>query len=71
MGCLVKVHIPKPKEVRFWSKIIDCIFIKYANNSSANKFLVHKSEILDAYEGTIIKLMNVAFFEDIFSCTIL
>ena len=33
-GCLAKVGVSKPKQVKIGPKTIDCIFIGYANNSS-------------------------------------
>lgn len=60
--CLIKVEIPKPKQVKIWLKTIDCIFIGYANNSSAYRFLVHKSDIPDVHENTIIESINAVFF---------
>lgn len=67
-GCLAKVEVPKPKQVRIGPKTVDCIFIGYANNSSAYRFLVHKSEIPDINEGMIIESRNAVFFEEIFPC---
>lgn len=67
-GCLAKVQIPKPKQVRIGPKTIDCVFIGYAINSSAYRFLVHKSEVLDVHVGTIIESRNAVFFEDSFPC---
>ena len=46
---------------------MDCIFIGYALNSSAYKFLLHESEILDTHVNMIIESKDVVFFEDIFS----
>ncbi|RVW73229.1 Retrovirus-related Pol polyprotein from transposon TNT 1-94 [Vitis vinifera] len=65
-GCLAKVEVPKPKKVKIGPKTIDCIFIGYANNSSAYRFLVYKSEIPDVHVNTIIESRNAAFFETIF-----
>lgn len=65
-GCLAKVEVPKPKQIKIGPKIVDCIFIGYANNSSAYRFLVHKSMIPDIHEGTIIESRNASFFEEIF-----
>ena len=65
-GCLAKVQVPKPKQVKIGPKTIDCIFIGYANNSKAYRFLVYKSEILDIHSNTIIESDNAEFFEDIF-----
>jgi len=46
---------------------MDCVFIGYALNSSAYKFLVHKSKIPDIHVNMIIESREVVFFEDIFS----
>mgnify|MGYP003702717001 FL=1 len=47
---------------------MDCIFIGYAHNSSAYRFLVHKSEIPDIHRNTIMESRNACFFEHIFPC---
>ena len=39
-GCLAKVAVPTPKKVKIGPKTVDCIFIGYAHNSSAYRFLV-------------------------------
>ena len=65
-GCLAKVMVPTPKKVRIGPKTVDCIFIGYAHNSSAYRFLVHKSEIPDIHENTVIESRNASFFETIF-----
>ena len=65
-GCLAKVEVPKPKKVKIGPKTIDCIFIGYANSSSAYCFHVYKSEIPDVHDNTIIESRNAAFFETIF-----
>ena len=43
---------------------MDCGFISYAHTSSAYRFLVHKSEIPNIHENTVIKSRNVSFFEN-------
>ena len=65
-GCLAKVLAPLPKKTKVRAKTMDCIFIGYALNSSAYRFLVHKSEIPDIHVNTIIEFRDVVFFEDIF-----
>ncbi|CAL8092418.1 unnamed protein product [Prunus armeniaca] len=65
-GCLAKVAVPTPKKVKIGPKTIDCIFIGYAINSSAYRFLVHKSDILDVHVNTIIESRNASFFENVF-----
>ena len=67
MGYLAKVSIPTPKKVRIGTRTVDCVFIEYAQNNNAYKFLVHKSEILDTHENIIIKSRNVYLFENVFS----
>lgn len=65
-GCLAKVAIPDPKKVRIGPKTVDCVFIGYAYNSSAYRFLVHKSSIDDIHPNTIMESRNAIFFEDVF-----
>ncbi|KAL1214091.1 Retrovirus-related Pol polyprotein from transposon TNT 1-94 [Cardamine amara subsp. amara] len=67
-GCLAKVAIPPPKKVTIGPKTVDCIFIGYAHNSSAYRFLVHKSDIPDIHVNTVMESRNVSFFENIFPC---
>lgn len=49
-------------------KIVYCIFISYAYNNSAYRFLVHKSEIPNINVNKIIESGNASFFEHKFSC---
>ena len=70
MGCLAKVAVPKPKKVKVGPKTVDCVFIGYAQNSNAYRFLVHKSEIPDIHVNTIIESRDASFFENIFSYNI-
>ena len=65
-GCLTKVNIPEPKKKKLGSKIMDTIFIGYAQNSNAYRFLVIKSEISDIANNTILESRNTSFFENIF-----
>ena len=41
-GCLAKVAVLIPKKVKIGPKTVDCVFIGYAHNSSAYRFLIHK-----------------------------
>ena len=66
VGCLAKVMVPIPKRIKIGPKTIDCIFIGYAINSSAYRFLVHKYDIPDIHVNTIIESRNASFFENIF-----
>ena len=65
-GCLAKVAVSKPKKVKVRPKTVNCVFIGYAQNSNAYRFLVHKSEIPDIHVNTIIESRDASFFENIF-----
>ena len=67
VGVPCKVLAPLPKKTKLGAKTMDCIFIGYASNNSAYRFLVHKLEIPDIYENMIIESRDIVFFEDIFS----
>ncbi|RVW62815.1 Retrovirus-related Pol polyprotein from transposon TNT 1-94 [Vitis vinifera] len=67
-GCLAKVAVPPPKKVKIGPKTIDCIFIGYAHNSNAYRFLVYESNIPDIHKNTIMESRNASFFEDVFPC---
>ena len=41
-GCLAKVAVLIPKKVKIGQKTVDCVFIGYAYNSSAYRFLIQK-----------------------------
>ena len=65
-GCLAKVVVPIPKRIKIGSKSVDCVFIGYAYNSSAYRFLIHKSDVLDMNVNTIIESRNVVFLKKYF-----
>ena len=67
-GCLAKVAIPAPKRIKIGPRTVDCIFIGYAHNSVAYRFLVYNSEISDIHKNTIMESRNASFFEDVFPC---
>jgi hypothetical protein len=52
----------KKKEICL--KTFDCMFIGYAGNSVAYRFLVLKSDVLNC--NTIIEIKNAEFFEHIY-----
>ena len=49
-------------------KMVDCIFIGYAYNSNAYRFLVHESENPNIHKNTIMESKNTSFFENVFPC---
>ena len=59
-GCLAKVTLPDPKRRKIWSKTSDCMFIGYASNSVAYRFLVLKSDVLES--NTIIETKKCQIF---------
>ena len=61
--CLAKVAVPSPKKTKIGPKTVDYVFIGYANNNSAYRFLICKSNIPDMHVNTIIELRNASFFE--------
>ena len=65
-GCLAKVEVPLPKRIKIGPKTIDCVFIGYAVNSKACRFLVHKSDNPEIHVNTIIESDNTEFFENIY-----
>ena len=67
-GCLAKVAVPTPKKTKIGPKTVDCIFIGYAHNSNAYRFLVHESKISDIHKNTIMESRNASFFEGVFPC---
>ncbi|KAL6326062.1 hypothetical protein AAG906_000937 [Vitis piasezkii] len=64
---LWKGRKPSYTYLRMWgclAKTIDCIFIGYAHNSNAYRFLVYESNIPDIHKNTIMESRNASFFED-------
>ena len=57
-----KVMVLIPKRIKIGAKTIDCIFIGFAINSSAYRFLVHKYDIPDMHVNSIIESRNASFF---------
>jgi len=58
-GCLAKVGIPDFKRSNIGSKTYDVVFIGYAHDSAAYRFLC-------LHDNTIIESRDAKFFEDIF-----
>ena len=66
-GCLAKVVVPIPKKIKIGLKLVDCVFVGYAYNSSAYRSLIHKSDVPSMNVNTIIESRNAVFFKEIFS----
>ena len=56
--------LPDPKKRKLGSKTSDCMFIGYAEYSTAYRFLILKNDVLDC--NTIVETKNVEFFEHVF-----
>ncbi|GJU47575.1 retrovirus-related pol polyprotein from transposon TNT 1-94 [Tanacetum coccineum] len=63
-----KVVVPTPKAQKIGPKSVDCIFIGYAKNSSAYRFIVHDSKNPDIQKNALMESRNASFFENIFPC---
>jgi hypothetical protein len=56
-------HVRKEK---LGPKTVDCIFLGYAHNSAAYRFLVIRSEVADVHVNNVIESRDATFFEDVF-----
>ncbi|GJT04731.1 hypothetical protein Tco_0839193 [Tanacetum coccineum] len=63
-----KVAVPTPKAQKIGPKYVDCIFIGYAKNSSAYRFIIHDSKNPDIQKNAVMESRNASFFENIFPC---
>ena len=60
--------MPTPKTQKIRPKYVDCIFIGYAKNSNAYRFIVHESKNPDIQKNAVMESRNASFFENIFPC---
>ena len=60
-GCLAKVNISISKKRKLGPKTVDCIFLGYAHQSIAYKFLVVKSKVPDMHIDTIMESRDATF----------
>ena len=65
-GCLTKVHVLLPKKRKLDPKTVDCVFLGYAKNSIAYRFLVVKSEMSDIATNVTMESCDAIFFEHVF-----
>jgi hypothetical protein len=65
-GCLAKVNVPLSKKRNLDPKTVDCVFLGYAHNNAAYRFLVVYSEMSEVVVNVIMESRDVAFFESIF-----
>ncbi|GJT38142.1 putative ribonuclease H-like domain-containing protein [Tanacetum coccineum] len=67
-GCLAKVVVPTPKAQKIGPKSVDYIFIGYAKNNIAYRFIIHDSKNPDIQKNAVMESRNASFFENIFPC---
>ena len=58
--------MPINKKRKLGPKTVDCVFLGYAHRSTANQFLVVKSDVPDVYVDTIMEFRDATFFENVF-----
>jgi hypothetical protein len=63
---LAKVNVPITKKRKLGPKTLDCVFLGYAHNNIAYRFLIVKSEVYDMHVDTIFQSRDATFFENIF-----
>jgi hypothetical protein len=61
-GCLAKVNLPIVKKHKLGPKTVDCVFLGYAANSPAYKFLVVRSDSPIVHVDTIVESRDATFF---------
>jgi hypothetical protein len=62
-GCLAKVNVPAWKKRKLGPKTVDCVFLGYAHNSAAYRFLVIKFEFSDVHVNTLTESCDATFFK--------
>ena len=55
------------RDPRIWG-VTNCIFMGYAPNSAAYRFLVHESNISDIHKNMIMESRIASLFKDVFLC---
>src|SRR5438128_1340844 len=65
-GCLAKANVPITKKRNLGPKIVDCVFLGYAQWSIVYRFLVVKSDVPDMHVDTIMESRDATFFENMF-----
>lgn len=58
--------MPQQKKRKLGPKTVDCVFLGYARNSAAYRFLVLRSETSEIAVNTVIESRDATFFESIF-----
>ena len=61
-GCLAKVNVPINKKCKLGPKIVNCVFLRYAQRNIAYRFLIVKSEVPDVHVDSIMESRDATFF---------
>ena len=65
-GCFAKILVFEHKRKKLGPKTVDTIFLRYAENNYAYRFLVIKSELPVIDVNTIVEFRDATFFENVF-----
>ena len=65
-GYLAKIAVPPTKKTKLGSKVIDFVFIVYAQHNVDYMFFVIKFKVNEIDANTIIKCRDAILFEDVF-----
>jgi hypothetical protein len=65
-GCLAKVNVPASKKRKLGPQTVDFIYLGYAHNSAAYRFLVIRSEVVDVHVNNVIEYHDATFFRIFF-----
>ena len=63
---MAKFNVPITKKRELGPKIVDCVFLGYAQRSIAYSFLVVKSDVPNMHVDTIMESRDAIFFENMF-----
>jgi hypothetical protein len=55
--------VPACKKSKLGPKIVDCVFLGYAHNSAAYRFLVIKSDFPDVHVNTVTESRDASFLK--------
>ena len=65
-GCLAKVNVPISNKCKLGPMTVNCVFLGYAHQSIAYRFLVVKSKVPDMHVDIIMESHDATFFRTYF-----
>ena len=66
MGLFGESQYTSTEKEKAWTKTVDCVFLGYAQNNTAYRFLVVKSDSPDVSVYTIMESRDASFFEEVY-----